>query len=121
MPATLSVESEITAFLSRYSLDAARFCAIVGPIISTTKLSQALNDFKPLDYDQSAAARKTMKSIDLFVELCEPIPVSLRNPAIIKKLLKEMEEGLLTIDIRIDKERWEEKAERQRSVSKQDQ
>lgn len=107
MPATLSVESEIISFLSRHGLDAARFCAIVGPIISTTKLSQALNDFKSLDANQTAAARKTMKSIDNFVELCQPLPISLRNPTIIKKLLKTTEQKTLTIDVRVAKEDWE--------------
>jgi|HubBroStandDraft_6_1064221.scaffolds.fasta_scaffold233742_3 hypothetical protein len=104
MPATLSVESEITTFLSRHNLDAARFCAIVGPIISTTKLSQALNDFKPLDSEQATSARKTMKSIDRLVALCEPIPISLRNPTIIKGLLGAMEKGTLRVDVTIDKQ-----------------
>jgi hypothetical protein len=104
MPTTLSVESEITSFLSRHNLDAARFCAIVGPIISTTKLSQALNDFKPLDAEQATSARKTMKSIDRLVELCDPIPISLRNPTIIKGLLGAMEHGKLKVIITLDEE-----------------
>lgn len=107
MPVALSVEAEITSFLSRHGLDAARFCAIVGPIISTTKLSQAVNDFRPLDTDQAAAARNTMKSIDNLVELCQPIPISLRNPTIVKKLLKTTEQKTLTIDVRVTKEDWE--------------
>lgn len=107
MPAPLSIEAEIINFLARHNLDAARFCAMTGPIISTTKLSQALNDFKSLDTDQTVAARKTMKSIDSLIELCQPLPISLRNPTIIKKLLITTEEKRLTIDVRVAKEDWE--------------
>ena len=107
MPTILSVEAEITSFLSRHNLDAARFCAIVGPIISTTKVSQALNDFKPLDTDQATAARKTMGGIDNLVELCQPIPISLRNPTTVKKLLKTTQEKTLTINVRVSKTDWD--------------
>jgi hypothetical protein len=106
MPTQFSVESEIIAFLGRHQLDAARFCAMVGPILSTTKLSAALNDFKPLDSDQTAAARRTMKSIDNFILRCEPLPISLRNPAVIKKLLTVAENGSLKVEICINKEDW---------------
>jgi hypothetical protein len=104
MPSALSVESEIIAFLGRHGLDSARFCAITGSIISTTKLSSALNDLRPLDSDQTTAARKTMVAIDRLVELCKPIPISLKNPSVVKKLLKAMEDGLLQIDVRITTE-----------------
>jgi len=107
MPTALSVETEITTFLARHNLDAARFCAIVGPIISSTKLSQAFNDFKPLEAPQAEAARKTMDAIDRLVELCEPLPLSLRNPTVIRKLLKAMEDNLLTVDVRIHKDDWD--------------
>lgn len=74
----LGVEAEITAFLTKHNLDGARFCRLVGPVISTTKLSAALNGLRSLDFEQTAAARKLMSAIDQLVELCCPLPISLR-------------------------------------------
>jgi hypothetical protein len=107
MPTALSVENEITAFLARHNLDAARFCVIAGPPFTPTKLSQAFNDFKPLTGPEAELARKAMKAIDQLVEVCAPLPVNLRNPSIIRRLLKALEDNLLSIHIFIRREDWE--------------
>jgi len=107
MPLALSVENEISQFLAKHNLDGMRFCQIVGDELTPTSLSQARNDIRPLDSVQSAAARKTMKAIDHLVELTDPLPLSLRNPTIVRKLLKSVEDNLLKISVEIFAEDWE--------------
>lgn len=97
----LSVEKEISTFLQKHNLDAGRFCQLVGPVISATKLSAALNDLRPLDQDQTKAARQLMTAINRLVELCAPLPLSLRNPMLVKQLLAAMETGQLQITVRV--------------------
>jgi hypothetical protein len=48
-----------------------------------------------------------MGGIDNLVELCQPIPISLRNPTTVKKLLKTTQEKTLTINVRVSKTDWD--------------
>ncbi len=98
---SLSVEAQIKDFLTKHNLDAGRFCQFTGPIISATKLSAALNDLRQLDNSQAKAARDVMSSIDRLVELCAPLPLSLRNPMLVKQLLAAMEAGQLQVTVRV--------------------
>jgi hypothetical protein len=106
MPGLLSVENEIKMFLIKHNLDAARFSTIEGNLLTPTKLSQSFNDFRPLSAPESEAARKTMKAIDQLVEVCAPLPVNLKNPTIVRRLLKALEDNLLSIHIFIRAEDW---------------
>lgn len=108
MPTQLGVEAEIAAFLTRRGLDVQRFCTIVGhKSISATKMFKALGDVKPLDPDQSAIARKAIADIERLLELSHPLPVSLKDPALIKKLLVAMAEERLSVHIFIsDRNDW---------------
>jgi len=99
MATALGIESEIKSFLARIDLDAQRFCAICGPAVNYTKLTRALNDIQALDASQTVAARKTMRDLDILIRLCQPLPISLKNPSVIRDLLTKLENGQLKIDI----------------------
>jgi hypothetical protein len=47
-----------------------------------------------------------MKAIDQLVEVCAPLPVNLKNPTIVRRLLKALEDNLLSIHIFIRAEDW---------------
>jgi hypothetical protein len=102
----LSAERRVSDFLNQYDLSAAHFCAITGPILSAPRLSQALNDIKTLDSQQAVAALETIAAIERLVKLAEPLPLSLRNPAIIRKLLSALDDGSLTMKVEITQEAW---------------
>ena len=100
--ATLSVENEIRSFLTAVGLDLQRFAQICPPSVSYAALNRALNNIKDLDSTQDIAARKTMRDLNILIRLCEPLPISFKNPAIIKDLLTKLEKGQLKIDIHFE-------------------
>ena len=107
MATALAPETRIREFLSKYQLDGVRFVSIVGPIVSQTRLSLALSDARPLDNEQAQAALRTINALENLIDMCAPIPISLRNPAIIKKLLIAQENGTLQVNVCIEKLDWE--------------
>ncbi|HEY4776643.1 MAG TPA: hypothetical protein VIH56_03205 [Candidatus Acidoferrales bacterium] len=95
---TLSAESQINqAMKDLEGLTADSFCAIVG--IPPTRLSQALRQIRPLDNQQALYSLKVLNSIKDLVNRCDPVPVSLKNPKIIKELLEKLDDGSLQISV----------------------
>ncbi|HXP67856.1 MAG TPA: hypothetical protein VOA88_01115 [Candidatus Dormibacteraeota bacterium] len=107
MPTALAAESIIKQFMAEVGLDSKRFCAIVGVnILNQSRLSLAFGDIKPLDQNQATAALRTISQLKDLIALCEPLPISLKDPALVRRLLSAQAAGKLFIDVKILEEDW---------------
>jgi hypothetical protein len=67
-----------------------------------------VNYVRALNSKQAEAALRTISQLDNLIAQCEPLPLSLRNPQIIRKLLAAQANGALKIDVVIEQQAWEE-------------
>lgn len=103
MTTKFGIEEEVRLFLAQHDLTASRFCMLVGPVLRPTRLSEALAGLKSLTFDQTREARKTMGAVTKLIQVCGPIPVSLRDPEVVKGILAMMEANELDININVRK------------------
>lgn len=94
---SLSAEAQISQAIRDLDISCDCLCAIAA--IPGTRLSQALREIRPLDREQSVALLKLLTQLKDLVRRCEPIPVSLKNPRLIKNLLEKLDDGVLEITI----------------------
>lgn len=94
----LSAESRIGSALKDLDgLSADALAALAG--VAASRLSGALRGVRPLSNQEADVFLKLLSELKNLVALCSPVPVSLKNPTIIKRLLEEIKDGNLTISI----------------------
>ena len=87
----LSLESEITARMQSSGVTADFLSALSG--VSTSRMSAGLRNLKPFPNDTAMTLLALLREIEELVEQVRPIPVDLRNPAIIRRLLDELRDA----------------------------
>jgi hypothetical protein len=87
----LSLESQITARMQSTGVTADFLSALAG--VSTSRMSAGLRNLKPFPNDTAMTLLALLREIEELVEQVRPIPVDLRNPAIIRRLLDELRDA----------------------------
>ena len=87
----LSLESEITARMQSSGVTADFLSALSG--VSTSRMSAGLRNLRPFPNDTAMTLLALLREIEELVEQVRPIPVDLRNPAIIRRLLDELRDA----------------------------
>jgi hypothetical protein len=93
MSATLSVENRTLDVMSRRDFTAPFLAALAFQYgysgLSQPRLSQAFSGMKPLGNESATQLWSLVQDIDDFCQSVRPIPVSLKNPLVIKPLLDD--------------------------------
>jgi hypothetical protein len=93
MPATHSAEGRALDFMNRRDCSTVflgQFAALHNLSgLSQQRLSQAFSDAKPLDNQKAEELRSLISDLDGFCHSVAPIPVSLRNPHLLKELVDD--------------------------------
>jgi hypothetical protein len=92
MFATLSAEARIQAGLNELAandLTTGRLAEYTGNTVSSTRLSLALSGSKALENAHGTLTLETLAELKDLVQSAHPLPISLKNVALIKKLLAD--------------------------------
>jgi hypothetical protein len=95
---TLSAESQIAQKLQALDMSAASLASIAGSAgirTSQARISEAINQVRPLDNGTAASLLKVLAELEELTKAVSPIPISFRNPKRIAELLKSMHEAPL--------------------------
>jgi hypothetical protein len=97
MPTELSSENQISRRMTDagYSADFLAALAKIPP----SRLSQAFRGIKPVGGPQGIPLLKLQDKIDDLIRLAAPLPLSWKNPAVIRSLITASEEGRLRITV----------------------
>lgn len=91
MYATLSAENRISTRMKTLDVSANFVAALTG--VPATRLHRALVGTRPLENGDGLKVLNVLDELLALAEACKPIPVSFRNAAVIRELLKAKRRG----------------------------
>lgn len=96
--AAFSLENQITEKMAKLDNMTAGFLAGIAGI-SQTKLSQGLSGVRPLSNQDSVGLLRTLEKLERLQQKASPLPLAFKNPIVVRKLLADLEDGRLCIDV----------------------
>ena len=97
MALSWSIENQIIEKMAKLDCTAAFVSAVAG--ISQCRLSQGLSGLRPLSNQDAITILRHIERLEQLAKMTEPVPISWRNPAVIRNILDCIEDGHLQISI----------------------
>lgn len=95
--AAFSIENQIIEKMNRLDVTAAFVSGMAG--FTQTKLSQGLSGLRPLSNQESLVLLKTVNRLEKLAQLAAPLPLAFKNPVVMRRLLADLEDGVLQITV----------------------
>jgi len=97
MLTSFSVESRLQRKMDRLGITADFLSVLAG--IPASRLSQAFRGIRALDNAQGSVLERLIDSLEELANRAAPLPLSFKNPAAIKEVLKKVDDGYLRIAV----------------------